>query len=41
VEDLLLDPDFIAQLPWHLNPTAAEQDRSAIIIERLRSMAGL
>ena len=41
VEELLLDPDFIAQIPWHLNPTATEQDRSAIIIERLRILAGL
>ncbi|MEA9602229.1 hypothetical protein VC188_08865 [Polynucleobacter sp. MG-28-Ekke-A2] len=41
IEDLLLDPDFMAQIPWHLNPTATEQDRSAIIIERLRTLAGL
>ncbi len=41
VEDLLLDPDFIAQIPWHLNPTAIEQGRSAIIIGRLRILAGL
>ena len=41
VEDLLLDPDFVAQIPWHLNPIATEQDRSAIIIERLRALAGL
>ena len=41
VEELLLDPDFIAQIPWHLNPTAIEQGRSAIIIGRLRILAGL
>jgi len=41
IEDLLLDPDFITQLPWHLSPTTTEQARSAIIIERLRSLAGM
>jgi hypothetical protein len=39
IKELLLDPNFIDQLPWHLNPAATEQDRTAIIIRRLRTLA--
>lgn len=40
IKELLLNPNFLAQLPWHLNPASTEQDRSAIIIERLKNLTG-
>jgi len=36
---LLSNPNFIAQLPWHLSPAGSEQDRTSIIIERIKRMA--
>lgn len=37
---LLEERDFLDALPGHLLPDAASQDRSALIIERLKAIAG-
>ena len=41
MDDLLADSRFIDSIPSHLNPSAAEQSRIPILIERLRQIAGL
>ena len=41
IEALLSDPTFIEQLPWQLHPDPSSQARVALIIERLRRLAGL
>lgn len=40
-DDLLADDNFVNQLPWHLRPDGASQGRSTLIVERLRTIAGL
>ena len=37
-KSLLSNPSFTAQLPWHLNPAGSEQDRTSIIIERIKRL---
>jgi hypothetical protein len=37
---LLNERDFLDALPGHLLPDAASQDRSALIIDRLKAIAG-
>lgn len=41
IDDLLSDARFIDRIPFHLNPSATEQSRTPLIIERLRQIAGL
>lgn len=41
VDRLLSDQDFAEQIPWHLHPDASNQARAALIISRLRTLAGL
>lgn len=38
---LLKERDFLDALPGHLLPDAASQDRSALIIDRLKTIAGI
>jgi hypothetical protein len=37
---LLEERNFLDALPGHLSPDAASQDRSVLIIERLKKIAG-
>jgi hypothetical protein len=37
-KNLLTDSNFMAQLPWHLNPTGSEQDRTSMIIQRMKHL---
>lgn len=41
LDDLLADANFVDQLQWHLHPDVASQGRLPLIIERLRTIAGL
>lgn len=41
IDQLLADQDFTEQIAWHLHPDASNQARVAIIIGRLRELAGL
>jgi hypothetical protein len=41
LDELLSDSGFLDHIPWHLHPDPANQARQPIILERLRSLAGL
>jgi hypothetical protein len=41
IDQLLADQDFAEQIPWHLHPDDSNQARVALIISRLRELAGL
>jgi predicted nucleotidyltransferase len=41
VDDLLADSSFVDTIPWHLPPDEANQARVAIVIDRLRAIAGM
>lgn len=41
IDQLLADQDFVEQIPWHLHPDDSNQARVALIISRLRELAGL
>ena len=41
MDELLATTAFIETVPWHLGPSEVEQARVELVIERMRSLAGL